>query len=176
MGLPPTAAALAYERVIRALLLAHKEHGRLALVRPLGGLLAGAVCLVAPPGSAPFLLVPVPSAPRAVRARGHDHARRLAARAADDLRSQGWPVQAAPLLRLTRTVADQAGLTTTERAANLDGALVAGRDLAGQRVVVVDDVVTTGATLAEGARALRAAGAVVHGAAVVAATRLRHQQ
>ena len=175
MGLPPTAAALAYERVIRALLLAHKEHGRLALVRPLGGLLAGAVCLVAPPGSAPFLLVPVPSAPQAVRARGHDHARRLAARAARTLRGEQWPVRALPLLSLTRTVADQAGLSTTERAANLAGALVARRMLVGHRVIVVDDVVTTGATLIEAARALRAAGADVQGAAVVAATRLHRQ-
>lgn len=153
----------------------------MALVRPLGDLLAGAVGLVAPtgpapPGPAPFLLVPVPSAPRAVRARAHDRAGRLAARAAADLRGRGWPVRAVPLLRLTRTVADQAGLSTTERTANLAGALVAGRALDGRPVVLVDDVVTTGATLAEAVRALRAAGAIVHGAAVVAATRLHHQR
>ena len=189
-GLPPLAAALPYDGALRGLLVAHKERGRLALVRPLGDLLAGAVALAATTGPAPtalaqtalaqtapapFLLVPVPSAPQAVRARGHDHARRLAARAARTLRGEQWPVRALPLLSLTRTVADQAGLSTTERAANLAGALVARRMLVGHRVIVVDDVVTTGATLIEAARALRAAGADVQGAAVVAATRLHRQ-
>jgi predicted amidophosphoribosyltransferase len=79
-------------------------------------------------------------------------------------------VAARPLLAPTRSVADQAGLDTSGRARNLAGALAARRCADGLRVVVVDDVVTTGATLAEATRALRAAGAEVLGAAVVAAT------
>jgi predicted amidophosphoribosyltransferase len=70
-------------------------------------------------------------------------------------------------------VADQADLTAADRAANLSGALRARFDLRGSRVIVVDDVITTGATLAEAARALRAAGADVRAAAVVAATARR---
>jgi predicted amidophosphoribosyltransferase len=69
-----------------------------------------------------------------------------------------------------RRVADQAGLTAADRATNLSGALRVRQDLRGLRVVVVDDVITTGATLAEAARALRAAGAEVPAAAVIAAT------
>ena len=182
-GLPLLAAAAPYDGPVRGLLLAHKERGRLGLVRPLGGALAAAVELVtaSASGSRPVsevLLVPVPSAPAAVRARGHDHARRLASRAAQHLRQRGVPARALPLLRLRRTVADQAGLSSAERSANLAGALVVGRHrlgLAGEgvAVVLVDDVVTTGATLAEAARALRDAQVVVHGSAVVAATRLR---
>jgi predicted amidophosphoribosyltransferase len=72
-----------------------------------------------------------------------------------------------------RRVQDQAGLTATARAANLDGALRAGMDLRGHRVIVVDDVLTTGATLTEAARALRAAGADVLACAVIAATQRR---
>lgn len=165
-GLPLLTAAAAYDGVVRDLLLAHKEHGRTALVRPLSAALAGAVTLLRPPPGA--LLVPVPSSPAAVRARGQDHARRLA-------RATGRRVglRAVPLLALRRTVADQAGLGAAGRAANLAGALAARRPLPGTVVVVVDDVVTTGATLTEAARALVAAGATVHGAAVVAATARR---
>lgn len=163
-GLPAVVAAAPYDGVVRDLLLAHKERGRTGLAGPLGALLATAVAAYGPG----VVLVPVPSAPAAVRARGHDHARRLAAAAA---RRGGQ--RSAPLLTAARAVADQAGLDAAGRAANLAGALVARRRADGRAVVVVDDVVTTGATLAEAARALSAAGADVRGAAVVAATVLR---
>jgi ComF family protein len=162
-GFPTTVAGAAYAGPLRPVLLAHKERGRLALVEPLGALLAGAVEGLRDLGDA--VLVPVPSSRAAVRARGHDHALRLAQEAA---RRTGR--EALPLLRPTRRVADQSGLSTRARAANLAGALGARTDLRGRRVVVVDDVVTTGATLVEATRALRAAGGDVRGAAVVAAT------
>jgi predicted amidophosphoribosyltransferase len=163
-GLPPLVAAAAYDGVVRSLLLAHKERGRLALARPLGTALAGAADVL---GRGP-VLVPVPSSPTAVRARGHDHARRLAATAARRL-----GVGCRVLLVQARSVQDQAGLDAAARSANLEGALRARRRVDGLEVVVVDDVVTTGATLVEAARALTAAGARVRGAAVVGATVLR---
>lgn len=163
-GLPRVTAVAAYDGVVRTLLIAHKERSRVALSRPLGRALAEAARLHR--GTAQgALLVPVPSAPSAVRARGFDHARRSAAVAA---RSLG--LRCAAVLVHTRPVDDQAGLGAAERAANLAGALRARRRLDGADVVVVDDLVTTGATLAEAARALTAAGARVRGAAVVAAT------
>ncbi|MGI5232974.1 phosphoribosyltransferase family protein [Actinoallomurus sp. CA-142502] len=76
-------------------------------------------------------------------------------------------------LRHRRRVADQAGLSAMDRALNLTGAMESRLDLGGRRVIVVDDVITTGATLAEAARALRAAGADVRASAVIAATQ-RH--
>ena len=163
-GLPPVVAAAAYGGVVRTLLLAHKERGRTTLVAPLGALLATAAAAYGPG----VLLVPVPSSATAVRERGHDHARRLAAAAG---RRTG--LRSVPLLRAARALADQSGLDAAGRSANLHGALVAGPGARGRAVVVVDDVVTTGATLAEAARALEAAGARVQGAAVVAATLLR---
>jgi predicted amidophosphoribosyltransferase len=172
-GFPVATAGAAYDGIVRAALLAHKERGRLALSRPLGRALAGAVgALELPPG--PVLLVPVPSAPREVRRRGHDHARRLARAAAAALREAGVDARAASLLGHGRRVADQAGLDAAARQTNLGGALqvrgVGDGRLDRVPVVVVDDVVTTGATVAEAARALSAAGAQLYGAATVAAT------
>ena len=163
-GMPMVHAAAAYEDAVRAVLLAHKERGALGLAGPLGRALAGAVrASVSAAGGAagPLLLVPVPSARRAVRARGHDAARRIALAAAGELRRTGTGARVLPVLRQRRAVADQAGLTARQRAMNLSGALevVAGGGglLEGGRVVLVDDLMTTGASLAEAARALGAA-------------------
>ena len=175
-GLPPVYGALAYAGVVRSVLLAHKERGALGLAVPLGAALATAVrpcCGVGGGGAAraPVLLVPVPSAWRSVAARGHDPVRRLARVAARELRGVA-PVRVLPALRQCRAVRDQSGLNAVERAANLRGALVvapaARRLVRLGRVVLVDDLVTTGASLAEAARAVRGAGGRVAGAAVVA--------
>ena len=80
------------------------------------------------------------------------------------------------VLAPVRSVADSAGLTGAERAANLAGAFRARRAPPGWSALVVDDVVTTGATLGEARRALLEAGWDVLGGAVVAATRLRRAQ
>lgn len=166
-GLPPLVAAADYAGPARAALLAHKERGRLGLVRPLGHALGLAVTGLGLPR--PVLLVPVPSSPATVRARGQDHAHRLAVAAARQVPG----ATARPLLVGARAVADQSGLTAAGRVANLHGALRARRRLDGLPLVVVDDVVTTGATLAEAAQALRAAGGDVLGCAVVGATARR---
>lgn len=173
-GLPPLTALAAYGGPVQQLLLAHKEKGQLQLTRPLGEGLAIA-CLVHRlvwTAGLPVLLCPVPSSAKAVRQRGHDHGMRLAAAAARSLRRQGIDATAVRLLRPARAVADQAGLTQAGRAANLLGALRATGPVRG-RVLVVDDVVTTGATLVEAVRALAAAGHPVLGASVVAATTRR---
>ncbi|MEU2159219.1 ComF family protein [Streptomyces sp. NPDC019396] len=163
-GLPSVFAAARYEDAVRALLLAHKERGCLGLAGPLGGALAGAVRAAvaqAPGEQGPLLLVPVPSARHAVRARGQDAARRVAVAAARVLRRGGVRARALPVLRQCRPVADQSGLTARLRLANMAGALEvapgAERLLEGCRAVLVDDLMTTGASLAEAARALAAA-------------------
>ncbi|WP_203597599.1 phosphoribosyltransferase family protein [Actinomadura bangladeshensis] len=112
----------------------------------------------------------VPSGRRAVRRRGHDPLRGLVDIAVRRLRAEGVPLTMLDALRQRGRVADQAGLTADQRAANLRGAIEAKADVAGHQVVLVDDVVTTGASLAEAARALRAAGAEITAAATIAAT------
>ncbi len=183
-GLPPVWCVAGYDGPVRALLLAHKEHGRLGLARPLGAALTRPVsaALAAAGLDAPerVLIVPVPSSRASVRSRGHDALLRTARRCARALRGEGVDVLAAPVLRQSRRVGDQAALAAPARKANLYGALAvrrgARRAVAGAVVVVVDDVVTTGSTLVADAAALRDADAVVVGAATVAATRRRHSR
>lgn len=95
-------------------------------------------------------------------ARGHDPAHRIALAAAGELRRGGIPAGVVPVLRQRRPVTDQSGLGASQRQVNLAGALevVAGgeRLLAAERVVLVDDLMTTGASLTEAARAVEAAG------------------
>ncbi|WP_308314765.1 ComF family protein [Streptomyces sp. CNQ085] len=187
-GLPSVHACLTYADEARAVLLAHKERGALRLAAQLGAVLAVAVRAAARAAAretasgetargraGPLLLVPVPSARRSVAARGHDPVRRMALAAAGELRRGGRPARVLPVLRQRRAVEDQAGLDARQRLANLAGALDtaagAGRLLEEGPVIMVDDLVTTGASLAEAARVLDRAGGRVAGAAVVAASR-----
>jgi len=182
-GLPPPWAVADYDGAARGAILAHKEDGRFGLAGPLGDALARAVTagLAATPArghrAVPVALVPVPSRRTAVRARGQDATLRLARRAAVTGRRAGADVEVLPVVRIVRGMVDQAGLDARERAVNLRGALAVpdrfARHLRDRSVVVVDDVITTGASIDETARALRAAGADVVCAAVVAATRRR---
>ena len=172
-GMPPVVAAARYTGALRAAIVAVKDGGR-ADARPLLTPLLAQAILVAAAHHQDLALVPMPSSRAAVRRRGEASVTVLCRQANALL---GHPHQVLEALSPARRVADQAGLGSAERRANLVGAYAVPprwRDeLAGRDVLLVDDVVTTGATLTEGARALRAAGAHVVGAAVVAATQRR---
>lgn len=164
-------AAGANAGVLRRTILAWKEEGVSRLTDVLRHHLAAAV-VPHVHGSLPLALVPVPTSRRSRRARGADLVDDLARAAAALLRSVGVDTVVVQALTYTRTTHDQAGLDAEARRTNLDGALVA-RPRSGsspRRIVVVDDIWTTGATASEAVRALSAAGRRPVGIAVIAAT------
>lgn len=155
-------AALSYEGVAARVIRAYKEQGRTDVRRRLADALGSALSAAAK-GEANVLAVPVPGGAARARRRGYRVVEGL-------LRGAG--VRPDRILTWTRRAADQRELDREGRFANLTGALAARGVVAGTRVVIVDDVATTGATLAEARRALTAAGSVVVGAAVLARTPL----
>ncbi len=183
-GLVTPWAAGPYDGLLKAMVVGHKERRLLALRDPLALLLARSTsaALAAPSGhGGPVVLVPVPSRPASVRARGYDPTFALASGAAGLLSAAGRDVVVRRLLRSRPGVVDQAGLDAGARAANLAGSMhcPAGslRRLAERHprasVIVCDDVLTTGATAREAQRALESVGLQVTAVAAVAATRRR---
>jgi ComF family protein len=158
-------AGAEYAGVAREVIHAFKFEGRRTLARPLASLVLaqwGDALAVGVGG-----LVPVPLAPAREQERGYNQATLLAeaiaARIAVRVRPR-W------LVRVRATLA-QSDLGAAERRANVRGAFAADPAAAGHHVVVVDDVLTTGATAAECARALRAVGAAQVGVLTVARVR-----
>ncbi|HEU5144742.1 MAG TPA: phosphoribosyltransferase family protein [Dermatophilaceae bacterium] len=181
-GLPSTHAWGPYAGPLRPAIAAWKDAGRGDLARVLGPLLSAAVCeALAAAGWAqePVLLLTAPSSRRSRRQRGEVPLERLLIDIGGGLAARGCGTVrvACRVLEHARAVVDQAGLGTVSRAVNLSGAVrVSGRwqpVVQGRRCLVVDDVMTTGATLAECSRALREAGASAVEAATIGATERR---
>ena len=143
-------AAFSYSFPVNALIPALKYGGRLALAHGLGEQLASAITREVD------VIVPMPLAPARLAERGFNQALEIARIVAT--------LTGVPLLRdACRKVANtppQASLPWGERAKNVRRAFVCEAEVAGARIAVVDDVLTTGATLNELARVLRRAGAV----------------
>ena len=103
----------------------------------------------------PDLMIPMPLSRERLRERGFNQALEMARPIAAAL---GIPLSAEACVRVQHTP-PQSALAWDERAKNIAGAFVCMQDMAGRSVAVVDDVLTTGATLNEIARVLRKSGA-----------------
>ncbi len=173
----PVWALRPYRGPIRSAIIAAKEHGRRDLHEPLGTALAHAVVTLArwreAPDAGRLVLVPAPTRAAAARRRAGDPVEAYCAAAA---RRLGPNVAVAPLLRTAGWVRDSAGLSASDRRANLRGAIAlhakhvrALGDPGDAAVVLVDDVLTTGATAAESVQVLAGAGIPVDLVVVLAA-------
>jgi len=146
----PVRSALRYEGTTRKLLLALKEENRTDVARTLRRSLT-------PLLDPALTLVAVPPSRQAWNRRGYDPVRLL------------LPTSVRAL-EVARQTSVQKSLTEAERARNRAGSLRATGSLAGRRLAVADDIMTTGSTLDEAARAIRAAGGEVVEAVTLAAT------
>lgn len=161
-----TRAALAYAFPTDKLIQALKYGGQLALAKLLGELLAEALADQA----RPEIILPMPLHPARLKMRGFNQALEIA-----KVISKRFDIPLAP--GLAQRVVDttpQASLPIDARHTNVKGAFACDQDLRGQRIAVVDDVMTSGATLNELAKILKRAGAAQVDVWVVARALTRH--
>lgn len=142
-------AAFLYDYPLDALIHAYKYGGRLALARPLGAALAQRVARDVD------VIVPMPLARGRLAERGFNQALEIARVVTATTRTALLP----DACRKVAETPPQAALPWKDRARNVRRAFVCDADLSGRKVAVVDDVLTTGATLNELARVLLRAGA-----------------
>ena len=155
-------AATTYSTEVSKLLVAFKDKGQFALVRELTFLMSPLVSEIANCFDEVFL-VPVPSRQQNFARRGFSPSVLLARALANQVKN----ARVMNALVLSSNVKDQVGLTALQRKQNLSGSMRLNQAVAGKTCFVVDDVVTTGATLGEAWRALVLGGCTVLGGLVI---------
>lgn len=155
-------AACEYRNPVRRLILAHKNRSAWWLSKPLAKLLAEKISV-----PSKVTLCPIPSDASAVRKRGYDHSFQLAKEISN---LSGCQVKR--LLRRSKAAGDQIGRDKADRARAQRNTMSLARHCSGQ-VLLLDDVVTTGATLREAHRVLKDAGISCVNAVTIASTGLR---
>jgi predicted amidophosphoribosyltransferase len=165
----PVFALGRYAGARRHAVVAVKERGRADLVAPLSQVMAAGLHRLVTWGmlDLPATIVPAPTRRSAARRRGGDPVTRIASAAVAGHRHVG----VARALRMKALARDSAGLGSAARERNIAGRVVLRRRRvpAGTEILLVDDIVTTGATACESVRMLRAAGVPVAGVLVIAA-------
>ncbi|MDJ0395179.1 ComF family protein [Rhodococcus sp. G-MC3] len=171
----------------RSAVLALKERNRRDLARPLGSAVAAAVNHlrvfghIDPPELGELMMIPAPTRARAARARGGDPVERFAVAAAAALDPERVTVSS--VLRMRRGVRDSVGLSAPDRAANVAGRIAIGAPgrarsnnelrrrfgTLDRSILLIDDVLTTGATAHESVCVLKDSGIDVDGVLVIAA-------
>ncbi|TAM72828.1 ComF family protein [Mycobacterium sp.] len=163
----PVFALGRYANARRQAILALKEHGRADLVAPLASALAVGVHRLLSWGivETPLTIVPAPTRRSAARRRGGDPVNQLARAAV----AQHPEIAVAKVLRIKALTRDSVGLGTAARERNITGRVVLRGRPPRADVMVIDDIVTTGATARESVRVLHAAGVRVAAVLAIAA-------
>jgi predicted amidophosphoribosyltransferase len=163
----PVFALGRYAGARRQAILALKERGRADLAAPLARTLALGIHRLLTWGmvETPLTIVPAPTRGSAARRRGGDPVTRLARAAV----ARHPEIAVAPVLRIKALARDSVGLGTSARERNLAGRVRLRGEPPRSEVLVVDDIVTTGATARESVRTLRAAGVRVAAVLAIAA-------
>jgi ComF family protein len=146
-----TIAAFNYAFPIDALLKALKYRGELSVAK----IAADAIIDSLPTGYAPDLIIPMPLHPQRLRERGFNQVVEISRQIA-----QGIPCELSlnTAMRM-RHAEPQASLPLNKRAKNVKGAFAVNRDVGGKRIALIDDIMTSGASLNELAKTLKKAGA-----------------
>jgi predicted amidophosphoribosyltransferase len=154
-----------YAGARREAIVAVKEHGRADLIAPLALAMRAGLerLLVWSVVGTPLTVVPAPTRRSAARRRGGDPVTRMARTATAGLPGVG----VTQALRMRAMVRDSVGLSGADRQRNIAGRVKLTKPVSGD-VVVVDDIVTTGATACESVRVLTIAGAQVVGVLAIA--------
>jgi ComF family protein len=167
----PGAVACDYGPAERDLIKSFKEKGQTSLIAYLAKPMVPALVEIAARSSRP-LLVPIPSSASNFLKRGFIPAKMLAKK----LNAMaGRPARVGNHLRFNRLVADQSNLDVQARSRNLACSISATSAICGRDVILVDDIVTSGATILEAARAATQAGASVIGFIAFSETILKTQ-
>jgi len=161
-----TIAVMQYQYPLNVLLHAYKYGEQLPLATLLGGLLADKVAHV----TTPDILLAMPLHPERLKERGFNQAVELARVIA----RRKQVSLALDVCRRVRVTLPQGGLPLAERTKNLRAAFACDADVSGKRIAIVDDVMTSGASLNELAKTLKKSGAVEVSCWVVARTQTDH--
>ncbi len=150
-------SAIRYSPVARSILLGAKENS----LKIADELIVNALvnCLKRLPTQVirNAVLLPIPGSKRAIRKRGRDFIFDISR---DVSMRTGVPIVSGMIIE--RSLLDQSGLSAVDRKRNIDGAFKYGGEFINQEILLVDDLVTTGATLLEAKRALNAVGIPVN--------------
>jgi predicted amidophosphoribosyltransferase len=160
-----------YAGARRQAIVAVKEHGRADLIAPLAVALQGGLERLLTWGvvGTPLTVVPAPTRRSAARRRGGDPVTRIAEVATAGLRGVS-DIKVVQALRMRALVRDSVGLSSADRQRNIVGRVKVTKPVEGlaRAVLVVDDIVTTGATASESVRVLQVAGLQVVGVLAIA--------
>lgn len=165
-------ACAGYEGSIRTAILQWKDHGDLECDRVFAGILADLIMQCADIRAGPVVLIPTPSSHRSMRARGRWHTKNLTQYVARELRGRGVEAHVRTALSMTGKVEKSVAGSAGRRSGRLRNHIRVDLNGCGDAdtVILIDDIITTGATMSQCINALQTAGLQVDAAVALAAT------